>query len=91
MTVSEALKSIHKKRCAGASCARCEYLATVCDDPEIVEIVKTLRIMPLSFIESGGMTIGIAADGSGSVIYPKGAKPPEPTFNAVDIGLFDEE
>ena len=90
MTVFEALKSIHKERCAGADCARCEYLATVCDDPEIMEIVKTLRIMPLTFKEVDGIVTGYAADGSGSVIYPEGEKLPNPTINLVDIGLFDE-
>ena len=90
MTVSEALKSIHKERCAGADCARCEYLTTVCDEPEVMEIVKTLRIMPLTFKEVNGIVTGYAADGSGSVIYPEGAKPPKPTINLVDIGLFDE-
>ena len=92
MTVSEALKQIHKLRCAGVNCTQCAYLASLCDDREIVEIVATLKLRPLVFKEDvlrgERVTVGYAADRSGMVVFPKGTMPSKPMIDLEDIGLI---
>lgn len=63
-----------------------------CDDPEIVEIVKVLKLSPITIKTEndpvfGLCKVGHVSDGSGRVIFP----PDYMTRPGVDedIGLFD--
>lgn len=44
MTKREARKLLRKRRCKGGKCRRCEYLTGTCDDPDVMEAVKTLGL-----------------------------------------------
>jgi len=102
MTKREAMQAIHKQRCRRVDCIHCEYLATVCENPEIMEIVKVLNLSPVLFKlenvpEFGLCKVGYFSDHSGILILPEdyktkpeGDEPEEIIGYLTDIGLLDE-
>ena len=93
MTESEALRLILKRRCAGVNCWECAYLASLCDDVEITQIVATLKLRPFTFKEEvfrgECVIVGRPADRSGQIVYPTLAGPPKPMpVDVEEIGLL---
>lgn len=92
MTAITARKLIHKRRCQGLECINCEYLAGLCSNPEVKEIVEALRLRPLTYKTVNGERVGYPSDGSGSVAGKAlGIKFTSRNTDEGDIGLDESD